>query len=105
MLGNESRERSGTSCTESLRRQRKIVEQSSRVGIPGIDLIPDGRQFPVFEITRRQRGLACARRAGDPYQGSATVVIQQRKQPLPRHHAEQTWPADLCKRCFLAYPG
>ena len=80
------------------------MEQRGRVGVPGIDLIPEGGHPPILEIACNQRRLASARRTAYPHERPAAVLIEQREQSLARHDAKQPRSADLCKRWSPFHP-
>jgi hypothetical protein len=60
-----------------------VVEKGGEVRIRLIDLVPEARKTPGFDVAADQSGLPAAGRARDPDDGCLAGLVQKAVQPVP----------------------
>ena len=78
--------------------EAEVIEERGDVGVAFVELVPERRDLGLVEPARRERGLAAARRAGDP--GDGMVLLQQLEEAPARQHAGHARPSRLAQRYF-----
>jgi len=76
VLRRERGQVAGPCAGELPRGVAKVVEETGRIRIVGVDLIPDGLQPARLQISGGQRRLAGSRRPGDPHDRPAGRPIE-----------------------------
>ena len=80
------------------RRRAQVVEERRRVGVARIGLEPQPGQLARLDVACDERGLARARRPGDPQDGMRAALVEQSEQALTLLDVVQPRPAELGER-------
>ena len=89
---------------ELARRVSEIVKERRDVRVVRIHLIPQALHAARLDVARSERGLAGARRPGDPDHAAPGRVFQPGEEPLARHRRADHRSGGLGE-CDVALPG
>jgi len=81
----------------------EVVEEGGDVRVVGVHLVPEAAVAARLDVTRRERGLAGARRPRDPGHGAPGGSVQAREQPLARHRGSDGRAGGLGERDALRF--
>jgi hypothetical protein len=75
--------------------QPQVVEEGGEVRVSLVDLVPEARETPGFDVAADQGGLPASGRPRDPEHRRLAGPVQETVQPLPREIAGRSGAGDL----------
>ncbi len=79
-------------------RKAQVMEQRCRIGITGVELVPDRTRFPVPDVAGNQTCLARARRCGNPYYAARAGLVETPEQRRAVEYLRQARRGHLGRR-------